>query len=130
MRVEHQKVQLFFAVFVVDSGNKHTLRRNSHHGSWRQICDGDARFSDQFFRLVVIVNAGKDDSIRAGTVIQNEFQEFLGLFDCLAGFDLHGAEIGFRERLEVHKVLKERLDLHMGEVDDFFFRRSSRIRGR
>ena len=95
-------MQLFLAVFVVDSGNKHTLRRNSHHGSWRQICDGDARFSDQFLRLVVIVNAGKDHSVRSRTVIQHEFQEFFGLFDRFAGLDLDSAEVGLGERLEVH----------------------------
>ena len=85
-----------------------------------EIRDGDARFSDQFFRLVVVVNAGKDDSVGAGSVIQHEFQEFLGLFDRFAGFDLDGAEVGFTKRIEVHKVLKQRLDLDLGEVDDFF----------
>ena len=82
-----------------------------------EIRDGNARFTDQFFRLVVIVDAGKDDSIRAGTVVQREFQEFFGLFDCLTRLDLDGAEIGLGERFEVDENLKERLDLDVGEVD-------------
>ena len=32
-------------------------------------------------------------------------------------FDLDGAEVGLGERLEVHKVLEQRLDLDVGEVD-------------
>ena len=102
MRVEHQKMELFDAFLVVDGGDEHALRGNSHHGSWRQICDGDARFADQFFRLVVFVDTGKNHSVSAGSVIQHEFQEFFGLFDRFAGLDLDGAEVGLGERLEVH----------------------------
>lgn len=66
---------------------------------------------DELFRLVVFVNAGKNHSICSRTVIQREFQEFFGLFDRFAGLDLHDAEIGFRERLKVHEILEQRLDL-------------------
>ena len=65
------------------------------------------------------MNAGKDNSILSSSVIQYEFQEFFGLLDRFAGFDLHGAEVGLGERLEVHIVLEQRLDLDLGEVDDF-----------
>ena len=119
VRIEHQKMQLFSAFLVVNSRDQHAAGVDAHHGPGWQIRNGDARFADQLFRLVVFVDAGKDDSIRSGTVVQREFQEFFGLFDRLAGFDLHGAEVGFLERLKIDKVLKERLDLHMGEVDDF-----------
>lgn len=81
MRVEHQKVQLFSAFLVMDGGDEHTLRGNAHHGSRRQIRDGDAGLADELFRLVVLVDTGKDDSVGAGAVIQHEFQEFFGLLD-------------------------------------------------
>ena len=65
----------------MDGGDEHTLRGNAHHGSGRQIRDGDAGLADELFRLVVLVDTGKDDSVGAGSVIQHEFQEFFGLLD-------------------------------------------------
>ena len=82
-----------------------------------EIRDGDAGFADEFFRLIAFVNARKNNSIRSSSVIQHEFQEFFGLFDRFAGLDLHGAEVGLGERFEVDEILKERLDLDVGEVD-------------
>ena len=113
-------MELFSAFLVVNSRDQHAAGVDAHHGSGRQIHDGDAGFSDQFFRLVVFVNAGKNDSIGASSVIQDKFQEFFGLFDRFAGLDLDGAEIGFRERLEVHKVLEQRLNFDLGEVTSSF----------
>ena len=118
-------MKLFHALLVVNRRDQHAAGVDAHHGSGRQIRDGDARLADQFLRLVILVNAGKNDSVGAGSVIQHEFQEFFGLLDRFAGFDLDGAEVGLGERLEVHEVLEQRLDLDLGEVDDFFFRRSS-----
>ena len=118
-------MQLFSAFLVVNSRDQHAAGVDAHHGSGRQIHDGNARFADELFRFVVFVDTGKNDSVGAGSVIQYEFQEFFGLFDRFAGFDLDGAEVGFRERLEIDKVLKQRLNFDLGEVDDFFFRRSS-----
>ena len=103
----------------MDGGDEHTLRGNPHHGSGRQIRDSDAGLADEFFRFVVFVDPGKDDSIGSRTVVQREFQEFFGLFDRFAGLDLDGAEVGLGERLEVHIVLEQRLDLDLGEVDRF-----------
>ena len=74
-------MELFSAFLVMDGGNEHTLRGNAHHGSRRQIRDGDAGLADELFRLVVLVDTGKDDSVGAGAVIQHEFQEFFGLLD-------------------------------------------------
>ena len=110
-------MQSFLAVFVMHGRDEHTTGIDTHHRARREVRDSDARFSDQFLRLVVIVNAGKDHSVRPRTVIQHEFQEFFGLFDRFAGLDLDGAEVGFRERLKIDKVLEQRLDLDVGEVD-------------
>ena len=81
MRIKHQKVQLFSAFLVVDGGNEHPAGVDAHHGPRRQIRDGDAGLADELFRLVVLVDTGKDDSVGAGAVIQHEFQEFFGLLD-------------------------------------------------
>ena len=114
MRIEHQKMKLFHALLVVNRRDQHAAGVDAHHGSGRQIHDGNARLADQFLRLVILVNAGKNDSVGAGAVVQREFQQLLGLLDRLAGLDLDSAEVGFRERLEVHEVLKQRLDLDSG----------------
>ena len=81
MVIYHQKMELFFAFLVVYRTDQHTAGIDTHHGSGRQIRDGDARFADELFRFVVLVDTGKDDSVGAGSVIQHEFQEFFGLFD-------------------------------------------------
>ena len=89
-------MQPLLAVFVVDSGDEHTLRGNPHHRARRQIRDGDAGLADELFRLVVLVDTGKDDSVGVGAVVQREFQEFFGLLDRFAGLDLHSTEVGRR----------------------------------
>ena len=110
-------MEFFDAFLVVDGGNEHPAGVDAHHGPRRQIRDGDAGLADELFRLVVLVDTGKDDSVGAGAVIQHEFQEFLGLFDCLARLDLDGAEVGLGERLEVHIVLEQRLDLDVRKIN-------------
>ena len=115
--VHHQEVQAFLTFLVVDGADDHAAGVDAHHGSGRQIHDGNAGFSDQFFRLVVFVDAGKNHSVSASSVIQHEFQEFFGLFDCLTRLDLDGAEVGFCERLEVDEVLEQRLDLDVRKIN-------------
>lgn len=110
-------MEFFDAFLVVDGGNEHPAGVDAHHGPRRQIRDGDAGLADELFRLVVLVDTGKDDSVGAGAVIQHEFQKFFGLFNRFAGLDLHGAEVGLGDRLKVHKVLKQRLNFDLGEVD-------------
>ena len=42
MGIDHQQMQLFFAVFLVHGGDEHTAGINAHHRAGRQIRDGDA----------------------------------------------------------------------------------------
>ena len=53
MRIEHQKMKLFHALLVVNRRDQHAAGVDAHHGSGRQIRDGDARLADQFLRLVI-----------------------------------------------------------------------------
>ncbi len=110
-------MEFFHTFLVVNGGDQHTAGVDAHHGSGRQIHDGNARFADELFRFVVFVDTGKNDSVGAGSVIQYEFQEFFGLLDRFAGLDLHGAEVGLGERLEVHEVLEQRLDLDVRKIN-------------
>ena len=63
------------------------------------------------------MDAGENHAIRTRAVIERELQELLRLLHGLARLDLHGTEIGLAERVKVHEIRKQRLDLHVGEVD-------------
>ena len=65
------------------------------------------------------MNAGKDDAVFTGAVVQGEFQELLALRYCFAGFDFHSAEVRLAEGIKVHIVLEERFDFHFGEINRF-----------
>ena len=57
MRIEHQEVQPFFAVFLVEGGEEHAAGFESHHGTGRQVGDRHAGLADELLRLVESVNA-------------------------------------------------------------------------
>ena len=117
MGVDHEQVQSLLALLAVDGGDEHTARVDAHHLARGQVDDGDGGLTDQLLRLIILVNSGEDDTVGAGAVVEDELQELLALLHRLAGLDLHGAEVGLAECVEVDIVGKERLDLHLGEVD-------------
>ena len=86
--VHHQQVQLFLTVLVMDGGNQHAAGINAHHRARRQVGDGDAGLADQLFRRIVVVNTAQNHAIRAGSVVEHEFQELLALLHGFAGLDL------------------------------------------
>ena len=63
------------------------------------------------------MNAAQDDAILAGAVVERELQELLRLLHGFARLDLHSTEIALGEGVKVHKILEQRLDLHVREVD-------------
>ena len=115
MVVNHQKMKFFvFAVLlVVDCGKQHATGIAAHHLPRREIGDGDQCLSDQFFRLIVSMDTGKNNPVCACSIIQSELKELLGLLYCLASLYLHRPEIGFAEGVEIDLLLKERLNLHV-----------------
>ena len=56
VRIDHQQMQLFFAVFVMHGGDKHTAGIDAHHRTRRQVGYSDAGLSNQLLRLIIIVN--------------------------------------------------------------------------
>ena len=105
MRIDHQKMELFFLPFLVDGAEEHTAGFDAHHGSGRQIRDGDAGLSDQLFRLVIGVNTVQNRPILAGTIIKRKLQEHFRLLHRLAVQHLHGAEIALGEGIKIHLIL-------------------------
>ena len=57
VRIEHQEVQPFFAVFLVEGGEEHAAGFETHHRSGRQVRVCNERLADELFRLVIGVNA-------------------------------------------------------------------------
>ena len=53
MGIDHQKMKFFFLPFLVDGAEEHTAGFDAHHGSGRQIRDGDAGLADQLLRLII-----------------------------------------------------------------------------
>ena len=109
-------MELFYAFLVVDGGDQHAAGIDAHHGTGRQIGDGDAGLADELFRLIIFMNSAQNDPICAGSVVERELQKLLGLLDGLAVEHLYGTEIGLGEGLEVNKIGKQRLYLDLGEV--------------
>ena len=111
--VHHQKMELFLAISLVDRRQEHATGVDPHHGSRREIGDGDQGLSDQFFRLIISMNSGKNDAVSAGSVVQDELQKLLGLRNSRALRYLYSTEIRLAEGIEIDLLLKERLNLHV-----------------
>lgn len=101
----------------MDGGDQHALRGDAHHHPGGQVHDGDGGLAHQLLGLIVFMDAAEDGSGAVRAVVQGELQQLLALADCLAGRDLHRPVVGLGEGLKVHRLLKEGLDLHVGEVD-------------
>ena len=117
MGVHHQEMQPLGALLVVHGADQHPAGIDAHHGTGRQVGDGDAGLAHQLLRLVVLVDAAEDHPVLSAAVVQGELQELFALLHGLAGLHLHRPEVGLAEGLKIHKFLKKRLDLHLGEVD-------------
>ena len=99
----------------MDGGEEHTVALKAHHLPGRQIHNGHQRLAHQLLRLIELMNAGENLTVRAGTVIQREAQELFRLLHRFAGFDLDSAEVGLAECVEVHLFRELRLHLHGGQ---------------
>ena len=115
--IHHQQMQLLHALLVVDRRDEHAAGVDAHHGTGRQVGDGDASLTHQLLGLIILMDSAQNHPVSAGSVVQSELQQLLGLLHGLTGQHLHGAEIGLGEGLKVHEIGEQRLDLHLREVD-------------
>ena len=122
-------MEFFFLAALVDGGEQHAAGVDAHHGTGRQVGDGDEGLADELFGLVEGVDAAEDGAVGARAVVQSELEELLALGNRLAGKNLHGAEIALGEGLKVHEIRKEGLNHHVGEVD-FLLAGRAGFRGR
>ena len=119
MRIDHEEVQLLFVAFLMDGGDEHTAGLDAHHGSGREVDDGDKGLADKLFGLIERMDARKDGAVRSGAVVEGELQKLFALFHGDAVLDLDDAEVGLLEGIEIDAVLKEGLDDDVGEVGFF-----------
>lgn len=117
--VDHEQVQVFFAVFLVDGADDHAAGIDAHHGAWWQIGDGDQSFADEFFRFVVFVDAGENGAVFTCAVVQGELKELFALWHGFAIQYLNGTEVALGEGFEVDHVFEKWFDFNAGEVDFF-----------
>ena len=74
--IDHQQMQLLFALFLMDSGDQHTARLEAHHLTRRQVDNRDQRLTDQLLGLIILRNAGEDLTVGAGAVVQRAYRTF------------------------------------------------------
>ena len=119
MVIDHQKMKLFFiaVLLVVDCGKQHTTGIDAHHLPRRKIGDGNQCLSDQFFRLIVSMDTGKNDPVFACSIIQSELKELLRLWNGLTCLNLNCSEVTLAESIEIYCILKERLYSYIAEID-------------
>ena len=106
MVVYHEQMKFFFTVFFMDCRKQHTAGVDAHHIPRGQVHDSDHRLADEVFRFIEGMNAGKDDAVFAGSIVQCELKKFLALLDCCAVFDLHCAEVRFAESFKINRIFK------------------------
>lgn len=120
MRVNHEQVQLFFVVLMMNGGDEHSAGIDAHHRTRGQVHNGNAGLSDKVFGLIISVNSAQNGSFGARAVIEREFEKLFRLRNGFAGENLDSAEIGLREGLKIDGVREERLNSDLREVYLFF----------
>ena len=113
--VDQHQVYLLLAVLLVNGGDQHAAAGDAHHLPGRQVQDGDGGLADELLRLVELVDAGDDGAVGAAAVVQRELQQLVGFLHRLAVLDLHRAEVGLAECVEVHVLLGVGLQLDGGQ---------------
>ena len=106
--IYHQKMKLFLALFLMNSGKKHTTGINAHHSSRRKICDCDTGLADKLLRLIISVNTAEDRSVLACSVVKCELKKLLRLRYCNTLFNLIGVLV-----LSIHFFVR-RYNQHHG----------------
>ena len=119
MVINHEKVKFFLitVLLIVYCRKQHTTGLDTHHCSRWKVCDCNQSLSNQFFRLIISVNTGKDSSVCACSIIQCELKKLLRLRNCLTSLNLNCSEITLAESIEIYCILKERLYSYIAEID-------------
>ena len=113
MLINHKKMELFFAFFLMNCTKEHAAGFNAHHRSGGKIGDGDECFADKLFGLIESMNAAENCAFIFRAVIKSELQELFTLGNCNAFLNLNGSEIGFAEGFKINGFFKQRFDFNL-----------------
>ena len=119
MVINHEKVKFFLiaVLLIVYCRKQHTTGLDTHHCSRWKVCDCNQSLSNQFFRLIISVNTGKDSSVCACSIIQCELKKLLRLWNGLTCLNLNCSEVTLAKSIEIYCILKERLYSYIAEID-------------
>ena len=114
--VDQQEVEALFPVHMVNGGNEHTAGIDAHHLARGQVDDGDGGLADKILGLIVVMDAGEDDAVGTGAVVEHELQELLALGHGGALLDLDRAVVRLGEGVEVDLLFEDRLVLDLVDL--------------
>ena len=69
VRIQHEKMELFLAVFMVDRGDQHATGVDAHHLARGQIGDGNTGLTDKLFRLIKLMNTTQNNAIFSTSIV-------------------------------------------------------------
>ena len=113
--IQHDQVEDLLALLLVNSRDQHATGGDAHHLTGRQVQNGDGGLADEILGGIVLTDAGEDGTVNTAAIIEGELQQLVALLHGLAVLDLHGAEIGLEEGVEVHFLLHVGLQLDGGQ---------------
>ena len=75
----HEEVEALLAILLVNGGDEHTAGIDAHHLARGQVDDGNGGLADKILGLIIVVDAGENDAVGAGAVVEHELQKLLAL---------------------------------------------------
>ena len=114
--VDQQEVESLLPINMVNGGNEHAAGIDAHHLARGQVDDGNGGLADKILGLIIVVDAGEDDAVGAGAVIEHELQKLLALGHGGAFLDLDRAVVRLGKGVEIDLLFEDRLALDLVDL--------------
>ena len=101
---------------MVNGGNEHAAGIDAHHLARGQIDDGNGGLADKILGLIIVVDAGENDAVGAGAVVEHELQKLLALGHGGAFLDLDRAVVRLGKGVEIDLLFEDRLALDLVDL--------------
>ena len=111
--VDQQEVEAFLPINMVNGGNEHAAGIDAHHLARGQVDDGNGGLADKILGLIIVMDAGEDDAVGAGTVVEHELQKLLALGHGATFLDFDRAVVRLGEGVELDLLFEDRLALDL-----------------
>ena len=114
--VDQQEVESLLPINMVNGGNEHAAGIDAHHLARGQIDDGNGGLADKILGLIIVVDAGENDAVGAGAVVEHELQKLLALGHGGAFLDLDRAVVRLGKGVEIDLLFEDRLALDLVDL--------------